>query len=160
MRTRLGPCASPAVLNRLMLVLHWMDEKSYSQMKWNISVYFLTERLHGDYTQMLEAKAFRTFPRVCSLSKSKRLNPDFKVTLHKTLIRSIMTYACLAWKLAATVHLLKLQCLRNKVLCNIGNCPRCTPDRNLHFAFRISYAYDFITAYSGNKQMSYKIITV
>jgi hypothetical protein len=38
-----------------------------------------------------------------------------------------MTYASLAWEFAANTHLLKLQCLQNKVLRTIGNFPRRTP---------------------------------
>jgi hypothetical protein len=40
---------------------------------------------------MTEAKAFRTFTRVSSLFKSERLRADIKLTLHKALIRSVMT---------------------------------------------------------------------
>jgi hypothetical protein len=56
-----------------------------------------------------------------------------------------MTYACPAWEFAAESHLLKLQCLQNRVLCTIGNFPRCTSVRELHVAFQILYVYDFIT---------------
>jgi hypothetical protein len=69
---------------------------------------------------MIEAKAFRTFIRIYSLFKSERLSANIKLTLHKTLIRSVMTYACLAWEFAAEYHLLKLQRLQNKVLRTIG----------------------------------------
>jgi hypothetical protein len=57
---------------------------------------------------MIEAKAFRTVIRIYSLFKSERLNTNIKVTLHKALIRSVMTYACPAWDFAAESHLLKL----------------------------------------------------
>jgi hypothetical protein len=43
---------------------------------------------------MIEAKAFRTFIRIYSLFKSERLNANIKLTLHKALIRSVMTYVC------------------------------------------------------------------
>jgi hypothetical protein len=42
------------------------------------------------------AKAFRTFIRIYSLLKSERLSAKIKLTLHKALIRSVMTYACSA----------------------------------------------------------------
>jgi hypothetical protein len=48
----------------------------------------VTWRLH---TQMIEAQAFRTFIRVYSLFKSERLSANIKLTLHKALIRSVMT---------------------------------------------------------------------
>jgi hypothetical protein len=46
-------------------------------------------RLH---TEMIEAKALRTLIRIYSLSKNERLSTSMKLTLHKTLIRSVMTY--------------------------------------------------------------------
>jgi hypothetical protein len=55
-----------------------------------------------------------------------------------------MTYACPAWEFAAGTHLLKLQCLQNKVLRTIGNFPRHTAVRKLHKAFNIPYIYDFM----------------
>jgi hypothetical protein len=88
---------------------------------------------------MTEAKAFRTFIRIYSLFKNDPLSADIKLSLHKALIRSVMTYVCPAWELAADTYLLKL------VLCTIGKFPRCTPDRDLHTAFNLPYVYDYIT---------------
>jgi hypothetical protein len=94
---------------------------------------------------MIEAKAFRAFITTYSLFKSQWLSTNIKLTLHKALIRSVMTYACPAWKFAADTHLLKLQRLQNKVLCTIGNSPRHTPVYELYKAFNIPYIYDYIT---------------
>jgi hypothetical protein len=55
-------------------------------------------RLH---LEMTEAKAFRTFIRMYSLLKRDRLSAKIKLILHKALIRTVITYACTAWKLAA-----------------------------------------------------------
>jgi hypothetical protein len=66
------------------------------------------------------------------------------LTLNKVLIRSIMTYACPAWELAADTYLLKLQLLQNEVLRTIGNFPRSTPVHNLHTVFNPPYVYDYI----------------
>jgi hypothetical protein len=93
---------------------------------------------------MIEAKAFRTFIRTYSLFKSERLNANIKLTLHKALIRSVMTYACPAWEFAAECHLLKLQRLQNKVLRTGGNFPRRTSVHDMHMAFHIPYFYDYI----------------
>jgi hypothetical protein len=65
---------------------------------------------------MIEAKAFITFTRIYSLLKSERLSGNFKLTLHKALIRSIITYARPAWELAADTYLIKLERLQNKIL--------------------------------------------
>jgi hypothetical protein len=58
---------------------------------------------------MIEDKAFRTFIRIYSLFKIERLNTNINITLHKALIRSIMTYACPAVEFAADNQILKLQ---------------------------------------------------
>jgi hypothetical protein len=50
----------------------------------------VTWRLH---VEMIEAKAFRTFIRLYSLFKSERLSVNIKLTLHKALIRSVISYA-------------------------------------------------------------------
>jgi hypothetical protein len=51
----------------------------------------ITWRLH---IKMVEAKVFRTFIRIYSLFRSKRLNISIKLTLPEALIRSVTTYAC------------------------------------------------------------------
>jgi hypothetical protein len=45
----------------------------------------VTWRLHSE---MIEAKAFRTFIRIYSLFKSERLSTNIKLTLHKAIIRT------------------------------------------------------------------------
>jgi hypothetical protein len=102
----------------------------------------VTWRLH---METIEAKAFRTFLRVYSLFKSERLSININLTVHKALIRSVMTYASPAWVFAADTHLMKLQRLQNKVLRTIGSYPRHTPVRDLHMAFEIPFVYDYIT---------------
>jgi hypothetical protein len=81
----------------------------------------ITWRLH---IEMTEAKAFRTFVRICSLFRSERLSINIKPTFHKALFRSVRTYACPAWELTADTCLLKLWCLQNKVLCTFRNFTR------------------------------------
>jgi hypothetical protein len=95
---------------------------------------------------MFEAKAFRTIIRIFFLFLSERLSANIK------LIRSVMTYSCPAWDLAADTYLLKLQRTQNKVLRTqnkvlrtVGNIPRCTPVRDLHTAFNLPYIYDDVT---------------
>jgi hypothetical protein len=70
---------------------------------------------------MIEAKAFRTFIRIYSQFQSERLSANIKLTLHKALIMSAMTYVCPAWEFAAYTYLLTLQRLQNKVLHNMVN---------------------------------------
>jgi DUF2075 family protein len=66
----------------------------------------ITWRLHKE---IIEAKAFRTFITFYSLCKNERLSANIKLTLHKALIKSIMTYGRSAWELAADAYQLKLQ---------------------------------------------------
>jgi hypothetical protein len=80
--------------------------------------------------RIIEAKAFGTFIRLYSPFKSERLSANIKLTLHKALIRSLMTYANPAWKFAADTHLIKLQGLQNKNLRNKQNSQ--SSDGNLH----------------------------
>jgi hypothetical protein len=87
---------------------------------------------------MIESKVFRTFIIIHSLFKSLRLSANIKLNLDKTLIRSVITYACSDWELTADTYHLKMQCLQNKVLRTTGNFPRCTPVRDLHTAFNLS----------------------
>jgi hypothetical protein len=93
---------------------------------------------------MFQAITFRTFIGVYSLFKIECLSANIKLTLHKALIRYIMTYACPTWEFAADNQLMKLQHVKNKVLRTIGNFPRCTPVRDLHTAFKLPDVYDLI----------------
>jgi hypothetical protein len=84
---------------------------------------------------MTEAEVLRTFIRIDSVFKSERLCANIKLTVHNALIRTVMTYVCPAWELAADTYLLKLQHLQNKIFSTTGNFPRCTPVSDSHAAF-------------------------
>jgi hypothetical protein len=94
---------------------------------------------------MIEVKAFRTLIRIYSLFKNERLSANIRLTHQKALIKSVMTYACPVWELAADTYLLNLQRLQKKVLRIIGNFPRHIPVRDLHTALKLPYGYDYIT---------------
>jgi hypothetical protein len=51
----------------------------------------ITWRLH---IEMIETKIFGILFRIYSLFESERSSTNIKLTLHKALIRSVMTYAC------------------------------------------------------------------
>jgi hypothetical protein len=57
---------------------------------------------------MIEAKTFITLIRIYSVFKGEGLSANIKLALHKSLIRSVMTYTCPACELAADTYLLKL----------------------------------------------------
>jgi hypothetical protein len=94
---------------------------------------------------LVSSKALRISISIYPLLKTECLSVSTKLTLYKTLIRSVLTYACPAWEFAADSHLLKWQRLQNKVLRTIGNLPRRTLTRDLHMAFKITYLNDFFT---------------
>jgi hypothetical protein len=88
---------------------------------------------------MIEVKAFKSFIRIYSQFKIEPWRASIKLTLHKALIRSVMTYACPAWELAADTYLLKLQRVKNNVLSTTGNFPRCTLVRGVHTTSNLPY---------------------
>jgi hypothetical protein len=97
----------------------------------------ITWRLH---IEMIEATAFRTFISIYSLFKSERLSANIKLTLHKAMIGSVVTYDCPPpQELVANTSLLKMQCMHNKVLHDTGNFPKCTLVYDLHTAFNLPY---------------------
>jgi hypothetical protein len=134
---RIRPPESPLTLNGRNIP--FVNNVKYLGVKSDRKI---TRRLH---IKPIETKVFRAFIRAYSLFKSERLSANIKLTFHKELIRSIMTYASLAWELMADTHLLKLQRLRKKVLRTIGNFPRRTSVRELHKVFYIPYIYEYIT---------------
>jgi hypothetical protein len=95
--------------------------------------------------EMIETKTFRTFVRVYSLFRIERLGSNIKLTLHKALLISVMTYVSPPWEFGADTHLMKLQRVQSKVSRTIGNIPRHALVRDLHVAFKIPYAYDYTT---------------
>jgi hypothetical protein len=96
-----------------------------------------TWRLH---IEIIKANAFRTIIRVYPLFKSERLSAKIKLTLHKALIISVMTYACPVWEFT---HLLQFRRLQNKVLRTTDKFPKCTPVLELHTASQVSYIYEY-----------------
>jgi hypothetical protein len=97
------------------------------------------------YTETITAKALRTFISIYILLKSERLSVGTKLTLHKALIRFMLTYAYPALKFVMESYLLKFQYLQNKVMHAIGNLPRRTPTHDLHVMFKILYLNSFVT---------------
>jgi hypothetical protein len=46
----------------------------------------------------METAGLQKFIRIYSLLKTEPLSANIKLTLHKALIRSAMTYVCAAWE--------------------------------------------------------------
>jgi hypothetical protein len=69
-----------------------------------LDVIFDKKVIWRTHIEMIEARAFRIFITVYSLFKSNRLSSNIKLTLHKALIKSIITYVSPAWEFAADIH--------------------------------------------------------
>jgi hypothetical protein len=64
----------------------------------------------------IEAKAFRKFMTVYSLLKSKRLRADIKLSLHKALVGSTVTYVRRDCEFVADTQIMESQSLQSEVL--------------------------------------------
>jgi hypothetical protein len=60
--------------------------------------------LGENYMEILKTDRSQSLQNISvhSLFRRKRLSVNIKLTFHKALIRSVMTYACPAWEFAAT----------------------------------------------------------
>jgi hypothetical protein len=109
----------------------------------------------------IEAKVFRTFLTDYPLFKSERLNANIKIILHKTLIRSILIYACPAWEFATDTHLLKLQRLKNQCSLHHRKFSKVHTGPQFTCRFQNSVRLWLLSQnYAGSKQKSYKIIII
>lgn len=121
---RLLPTEEVSVLNTK---IPWKNELKYLGVTLDKS---LTFRPHIDATV---EKALKYIGILYSLINSKsKLNIYNKLTLYKTIFRSILLYACPIWGNCAQVHLLKIQRVQNKVLKIIHNLPSDYPTQHLH----------------------------
>jgi hypothetical protein len=98
----------------------------------------MTWRLH---IGTIEAKAFRTFIRTHPLFRSERLSANIKLTLHKALIRSAVTYVCPALEFAAETRPLKLQRVQNKSSPRHWQFSKEHTDSRYARSFTIPYVY-------------------
>jgi hypothetical protein len=105
---------------------------------------------------MIEAKTFRKFITIYSLFKSEHLSANIKLTPLKALLRSVMSYACPAWELAADTYIFKLQRLQNKVLRTTTNFTKCTSVRDLHTAFNLLCVYDYKNCAGQQAEIIYR----
>lgn len=93
----------------------------------------LTFKKHIENATDKALKCFRAlYPLI---SKRSKLNVGNKLTIYKTIIRSIMLYGCCIWGKAANSHIKKLQVLQNRILKTIFNLPRLYRTRELHFRY-------------------------
>jgi len=82
--------------------------------------------------------------RVTSVNIYQQKRVTFKLTLHKLLIRPILTYATPVWSNASNTNYRHLQTLQSKCLRVIGNYPKRNPIHFLHSSLNIEPIYEFI----------------
>jgi hypothetical protein len=109
----------------------------------------ITWRLHIEIT---ESKAFRIFIRIYSIFIRECLSANVKITLHKALIRSVMTYACSAWELEANTYLFKFAAPAKQdyslhwKFSEVHSGPRFVHGSNL------PYVYDYVTKFCRQQE--------
>jgi hypothetical protein len=69
---------------------------------------------------------------------------NLALIIYKSLLRSMMTYACPVWGFAAPSHINKLQTFQNKVLRLITKLPRVAPIVTLHEQTGIPFIHSHI----------------
>jgi hypothetical protein len=90
----------------------------------------LTYRTHISNT--LRKANYRLRQLFLILNKSSTIDINLALIIYRSLLRSILTYACPVWGNAANTYINKLQTFQNKVLRLITKLPRVTPIVTLH----------------------------
>jgi hypothetical protein len=114
-----------------------------------------SEILDGGYTQKRLPVSLEHLLVSFSLFKSGCLSANIKLIIHKTLLRSTMTYVCPPGKLQQT-HLRQGQHFQNEFLHTI----RIFRGTGSQFACDFYSSDGFITKLARNKQKSYKITRI
>ena len=86
----------------------------------------------------------------CLLKKTSTLNLSCKLTLYRSYIRPIMTYACPVFSNCADCHMRRLQVLQNKCLRMVLNAPFRTRISSLHHRSEIPKIKSFVEKLTEN----------
>ena len=86
----------------------------------------------------------------CLLKKNSPLDTHSKLTLYRSYLRPILTYACPVFSNCAKSHLAKLQITQNKCLRMILNAPYITKITVLHEETNLPYIEEFIDKLTEN----------
>jgi hypothetical protein len=86
-----------------------------------------------EHATMVKSKAHQKFAALFPLFRTKTMNFETKLTLYKTIIRPIITYASPIWSNSIhNAHIERIQLLQNRVLRMIFQAPRSTKITLLH----------------------------
>ena len=86
----------------------------------------------------------------CLLKKHSHVNFHSKLTIYKSYIRPILTYACPVFSNCAKTHISKLQTIQNKCLRMVLNAPYRTKISILHKLCNLPTISEFIDKLSEN----------
>ena len=108
------------------------------EINWNTEAKYLgvildQKLLFKSHINWIRARAFGRLKTLYPIINNKtHLNLKTALTLYKTLLRPIITYACPVWGNASKTHIQKLQVFQNKVLYTITKLPNFIPIWLLH----------------------------
>lgn len=91
------------------------------------------------------------------LKKRSKLNFHSKLTIYRSYIRPIITYACPVWSNTAKTHMNKIQVLQNKSLRMVLDAPYITKIEKLHRDTQIPFIENYIKKLTIN---FYKKLTI
>lgn len=108
----------------------------------------LTSGKHIDISIQKAKKAISIL--YCLLRKNCRVNNKAKITLYRSYIRPILTYACPVFANCAKTHMRKLQVTQNKCLRMALNAPFRTRIATLHELANVPTVVEFVDKLTGN----------
>lgn len=79
------------------------------------------------------------------INRRSKLSTDNKLTLYKTVLRPILTYACVSWNLISDTQCKRLQTTQNKLLRLLTNSSRYIRITDLHRQTNMQTIKDYIT---------------
>ena len=82
------------------------------------------------------------------INPSSKLPPRIKITIYKSLLRPILTYASPVWAHAAKRHIKKIQTFQNTTLYKPTGLPRYTPLTTLHHEAGVERIDDYLRSAS------------
>lgn len=125
--------------------IEWKEEVKY------LGITLDKKLLFKRHIDTIKGKAYGKLKRLYPvLNPKSKLQYKTALTLYKTLLRPIITYACPVWGHAARCHIKKLQIFQNKMLYMITKLPRVTPVNVLHDQTRMETIEEFIKRLSEN----------
>ena len=144
--------------SRIMQKEQLKHQISFNQVRlpWNKSVKYLGIILDSKikFKENITTSIKKTNQRIaliyCLLKKHSPLNLHSKLTLYRSYLRPILTYACPVFANCAKTHISKLQITQNKCLRMILSAPYVTRIALLHEQTNLPYIDEFIEKLTEN----------